>query len=228
MSATDGLALLQALQYGDSFFPGGGVSMSWGLEQLRADREVSSANELVAFVEGQLRQRWACFDAPALVAAWQADGDFARLREIDAWVEAMTLAQELRDGSRRAGAALLSVHAKLGGETVTRFRALVLEGGTPGHLSVAQGVAWRESGLPEEAARAVSAHLLTTGLISAALRLGLTGHLQAQAALTGLRPLIAEVLQRPSPPLEDLCALAPATDVASMRHETADARMFVT
>jgi len=41
MAEADGIgAVLVALQHGDSFFPGGAVSFSWGLEALRADERV--------------------------------------------------------------------------------------------------------------------------------------------------------------------------------------------
>lgn len=214
------------MQFADSFFPGGGVALSWGLEQLRTDRELASADDLAGFVEGQITRRWAAFDAPALSAAWHAAGNLARLQEIDALLEAMTLAQELRDGSRRAGGALLNVHSRLGGATAQQFRALVLESKTPGHLAVVQGLVWRDADVPEAACRAMSAHLLATGLVSAALRLGLIGHLQAQAALNQVRPITARLLEQPVPALEHIAAFTPATDVAAMRHEMADSRMF--
>lgn len=225
-AATDGAALLSALQFADSFFPGGGVALSWGLEQLRGDRELAEADDVTAFVEGQIAQRWAVFDAPALSAAWHANGDLARLGEIDALLETMTLPQEMRDGSRRAGGALLNVHARLGAQTAQKFRAIVLEGRTPGHLAVVQGLVWRDAGVPEAACRAMSAHLLATGLVSAALRLGIIGHLQAQAALNQVRPITARLLEQTLPALEDIAAFTPATDIAAMRHETADSRMF--
>lgn len=225
-SATNSAALLSALQFADSFFPGGGITLSWGLEQLRTDGELSSAQELIAFVEGQLSQRWAMFDAPALSAAWQASDDLGRLRVIDSTLEAMTLAMELRDGSRRAGSALLNVHARLGNAAAKRFRSLVLDASTPGHLAVVQGLVWRQQGLPEPTCRAIAAHLLVTGLVSAALRLGLVGHLQAQAAINQLRSLLAGLLEQPVADFDEIAAFTPATDVASMRHEQAEARLF--
>lgn len=225
-AATDSAALLSALQFADSFFPGGGVALSWGLEQLRADRELAEADDVATFVEGQMAQRWSVFDAPALSAAWHANGDLARLQEIDALLEAMTLPQELRDGSRRAGGAMLSVHARLGVASAQLFRTGVLSGETPGHLAVVQGLVWRDVGVPETACRAMSAHLLATGLVSAALRLGIIGHLQAQAALNQVRPITARLLEQPVAALDDIAAFTPAIDIASMRHETADSRMF--
>ena len=118
-------SLLGALQHADSFFPGGGVAFSGGLETLHTDREVASAQQLADFVEGQLRHRWATCDASALVAAHRANGRLDRIAGVDATFDAMTLAMELREGSKRAGASLLTVHAKLGTAGAAEYRALI-------------------------------------------------------------------------------------------------------
>jgi len=218
--------LLAALQYADSFFPAGGVAFSWGLEQLRADREIGRPADVDAFVEAQLDYRWASFDAPALCAAWYAGEDWAKLAAIDRLVDAMILAREMREGSRRAGASLLSVHARLASAAALAYREIVLRGDAPGHLPVIQGLAWRAAGLGADLCRAVSAHTLLTGMVSAALRLGLIGHLQAQTVLKRLRPRVAAILSRPVGTIEEAATCTPAADIASMRHEVADARLF--
>ena len=61
-AAADQLALLQ---HGDSFFPSGAVSFSWGLETLAEDGRVATAADVAAFLEGQLRWRWATCDRGA-------------------------------------------------------------------------------------------------------------------------------------------------------------------
>jgi len=63
---------LAVLQFGDSFFPSGAVSFSWGLEGLSDCGVVADADAVRAFVIGQLRARWAEFDRPVVVAAHQA------------------------------------------------------------------------------------------------------------------------------------------------------------
>ena len=62
-------SLLGALQFADSFFPSGSIAFSWGLETLRTDGEVVSAEQVAQFLEGQLVHRWSTFDVPLLVAA---------------------------------------------------------------------------------------------------------------------------------------------------------------
>jgi urease accessory protein len=186
-------SLLGALQYADSFFPSGSIAFSWGLETLRADGEIASPDQVAQFLEGQLAHRWATFDAPVLVAAMRAGGRFDRLADLDDLVEAMTLATELRDGSRRAGASLLKVHTGLGTPGAADYRQAIAQRKARGHLTVVQGLLWNVTGLSEEACRAVSAHTLCTGIVGAALRLGLIGHLDAQKILLQVRPVLVDL-----------------------------------
>jgi urease accessory protein len=219
-------SLLGALQYADSFFPSGSIAFSWGLETLRADGEIVSAEQVAQFLEGQLVHRWASFDAPVLVAAMHSGGKFDRLADLDDLVEAMTLATELREGSRRAGASLLKVHAGLGTPGAAEYRQRIAERNARGHLPVVQGLLWNATGLSEEACRAVSAHTLCTGIVGAALRLGMIGHLDAQKILLQVRPILVELLRLPAWQAEELYAYAPHAEIAAMRHEVQDSRLF--
>ena len=220
--------LLAALQHGDSFFPSGAMSFSWGLETLQADGRVVTAAHVAAFVADQLRHRWATFDRLALASAHRAAGDLEEVRRIDELVEAQTLAAELRTGSRRVGGALLAVHEKLGTTGAAPYRALVRAGEAPGHAAVVQGLVWRGAGLSLAAAEAVSAHGLAVGLVGAALRLGIIGHVEAQRSLQALRGEIAGLLSAQAPGAAAMHAFTPAADIAVMRHETAESRLFAT
>lgn len=225
-------ALLAALQHGDSFFPSGGVAFSWGLETLLNDGLVRDHAQVHGFVSDQLRHRWATLDRPALAASHRCAGDLAGdldgVVQVDELLEAMSLAREFREGSRRAGAALLGVHEKLGTGTAAAYQRLVRDGRAPGHLAVVQGLAWRGAGLGETDAAAVSAYTLCVGFLGAALRLGRIGHVESQRSLSVLREEIADILIGPAPALEDMAAYAPEADIAAMRHETQEVRLFVT
>lgn len=224
----DAAELLAVLQHGDSFFPSGAISFSWGLETLHVDDVVTTAETLSRFVRGQIEQRWACCDRPALVWAHRAGDDLDAVAAVDGELEALALPAELRSGSRRAGAALLGVHARLGGGRAAAYRERVLDGGaerqTVGHLAVVQGLALGAAGLTEDGAAAVSAHALATGLVGAGLRLGIVGHLDAQRILAGLRPTLARLLETPPP--ARLSSFSPQADIAMMRHERQSPRLF--
>jgi urease accessory protein len=221
-------ALLAALQLGDGQFPGGGFAFSWGLESLVADGEVSRA-DWAGFVEGQLRGRWATADrvllAHAHAAARGAD-PLPALRELDALAEASAIAEAARLGSRRAGRALLGTHARLGTPGAAALKVVAEAGRLHGHLPVVQGAVLAGAGLDEATALAVGAYTAASGLGTAAVRLGLVGHLDAQRALASLRPAIAALVSAPCPPLEALCTAVPLADVALMRHPDRALRLF--
>jgi urease accessory protein len=222
----DAAVLLAALQHADSFFPAGGIAFSWGLETLRADGLLSGPEDVGRLVESQLEQRWAVCDRAALVAAYRAAGDLGRLCAIDGEVEAMTLALEMREGSRRGGAALLTVHERLGTAGASQMRAAVRAGEAFGHLPVAQGLVWRNVGLTEAACEAVAAHTFCVGLVGAALRLGVLGHLHGQQILTQARTVVARLLAAPAASLDDIYTCAFAAEIAVMRHEVQGSRLF--
>jgi len=224
-SNDDEAMLFACLQNADSFFPAGGIAFSWGLETLIADGLVHGANQVEAFVLGQLEQRWNLADRPALVGAYRAT-DIARACQIDAQVEAMTLATELREGSRRAGASLLTVHGRLGTTGVQAYQDAVRAGRAHGHLPVVQGWIWRGAGMSEVAAQTVSAHTFCVALLGAALRLSTIGHLHAQRILLAARATMVELLRTPAAEVEEMCSCVPATEIAAMRHETQAARLF--
>ena len=219
-------SLLGALQFADSFFPSGSIAFSWGLETLRADGEVVSVEQVAQFLEGQLVHRWSTFDVPLLVAAMRADNRMDRLADLDDLVEATALATELREGSRRAGASLLKVHAGLGTAGAADYREAVAQRKARGHLPVVQGMLWKATGLSEEACRAVSAHTLCTGIVGAALRLGMIGHLDAQKIMLQVRPVLVQLLRLPAQEAEALYAYTPHAEIAAMRHEIQDSRLF--
>jgi urease accessory protein len=223
---TDPAADLTLLQYGDSFFPSGAVSFSWGLETLCADGCIAAAPQVSSFLHGQLRHRWATCDRPAMVAAHRAAEDLETIARLDRLLDAQTLADELRDGSRRCGGALLAVHEKLGTPGAEPYRALVRSRDALGHLAAVQGLVGRGVGLTLSACEVLSAHTLCVGLLGAALRLGVIGHLDAQRNLQEARDAVAGILAVPAPGLETISAFTPAAEIAVMRHETAQTRLF--
>ena len=222
----DELAWLATLQHADSFFPTGAASFSWGVEALRADNHLRSAAELEAFVAAQLEHRWGRCDRAFLVWAHRRHRDPDSVAAIDRQADAMALPREQREGSLRAGTALLGMHGRLGTPGATSYQALIGDGRARGHLAVVQGLAWAGVGIAEGPSAAAAAHGFAQGLVGAALRLGLIGHVEAQRHLTRLRPSLARLLAGPVPDLAEVAGFAPQTDIAMMRHEAQAIRLF--
>lgn len=231
------LGLMRSLQHSDSFFPSGATAFSWGLESLNRDQIIGDAKSLAQYVETQLLHRWVSFDQGIIAAAWQVSNslndysgaDLSQLIAIDDFADAMTLSESTRVGSRKLGQTLTTVHVKL--ETKSAIQLQLYLRAHTGiqslHLAVAQGYLWAALGVSEIEARAISAHTLCTSTTSAALRLGLIGHIDAQRIMMQLQPLIVEALNTTAPSLAALASSTLAADIANLRHASLDARMFV-
>jgi urease accessory protein len=217
---------LVLLQFGDSFFPSGAVSFSWGLEGLSDCGVVTDADAVRAFVIGQLRSRWAEFDRPVVVAAHRATVSLDELAAIDAQVDTQTPCAELRSGSRRMGEAMLSVFARLGIGEASAYRERVKRGDAFGHLAAMQGYLWGRAGLSERDAVALSAHTFTTGLLGAGIRLGCLSHIDAQQILIDARQEAARLAALPVPQIGALSAYAIEAEIAVMQHVNNSLRVF--
>jgi urease accessory protein len=217
---------LAVLQFGDSFFPSGAVSFSWGLEGLSDSGVVTDADAVRAFVVGQLRARWAEFDRPVVVAAHQARMSLEEVSAIDAQVETQSPCAELRSGSRRMGEAMLSVFARLGIGEAAAYRGFVKRGDAFGHLPAMQGYLWGRASLSERDAIALSAHTFTTGLLGAGIRLGCLSHIDAQQVLVEARQEAVSLAALPVPPVGELSVYAIEAEIAVMHHVNNSLRVF--
>ena len=85
---------------------------------------------------------------------------------------------------------------------------------------------WRAIGLSELDATVLSAYGLAAGFAASAIRLGIIGHVDSQRMIGALAGAVEELALRPPPQLEEAATFAPAADIAAMRHEAAEHRLF--
>jgi urease accessory protein len=218
--------LLVALQLGDSFFPSGATSHSWGLEGLSTDGEVAGASGVADFLAGQLEGRWATCDRVALLAAHAAAADLDAVAALDHLVEHSTPVAGWRSSGRRSGRALLATHASLGTPRAAAYSAMVARDEAPGQASVVQGLLAAGAGLGGHEAAALSGYGVAVTIAGAALRLGLIGHLDAQRILAAQRERIARLAAEPAVSVAQMSAWVPAAEIAAMRHEVRKGRLF--
>src|ERR1700694_1517301 len=102
--------MLAALQLGDSTFPSGAFTQSYGLATLVAERAVTGAADVEAVLAAHLRHRLAKADLPALLAAHRAatETDLDLVLRIDSALTAVKMTREERQASHRMGARLIS------------------------------------------------------------------------------------------------------------------------
>ena len=218
--------ILTLLQHGDSFFPSGAVSFSWGLEMLNNDHVITSTVELDQFIENQLIERWGPFERVVLAHTYDYTDDIEQVISIDKLVECMTLSSEIREGSKRLGSALLTTYQQLNNPIAEQYLKLTNEDKALGHLPIAQALIWNSIGISRNSVLMLSAYNFCVSVLGAALRLGIVGHIDCQKSLTTFRQLITEILTWPIPAIEEIHAFTPFADIASMRHEHSETRLF--
>ena len=219
--------VLLALQLADSAFPSGAFTFSWGLEGLMADGLIESKQDVLEIVEEQLTFRWAGFDRAFLTAA-HTTIDESELMEIDRLAEASIPMAALRAGSRRAGRRLLGIFAEMGFARAQSYRQQIGQVAELGHLPVVQGLVFREAGLGLDTATLTSGWTTLSGLVSAAIRLGLVGHRDAQKILTQQRANVERIVSTPLPARAGPWSFTPLLDIAIGRSADRTGKMFAT
>lgn len=217
---------LLALQHSDSAFPSGGFAFSQGLEVLASDLSTFGPLSFGAFLDSQIRLRWALADRVALVRAFRKAGDLEEIIELDNEVEASTCVEGLRTGSRRNGAAFLTTHAKIKLPVAVSYRAKVYERAAHGHLSVVQGLIWSALGIDEPTAELMSGYLAASSLVTAAVRLGVVGAIEAQDHLAKVLPIIEQCCADRVPDDEPITTFTPLAEIAVSVHGHTGSRMF--
>lgn len=221
--------LLVSLQLSDSAFPSGFYTMSHGLEGF-AQAGAVGPDGVRALLVDLLRCSVGPGDATALARAHEAAsaGDWDRVTEVDRLLLATKLNAELRRSAVRSGRQVIGVaRAAIGGPVLAEWERRITGRRTPGCQAVATAVAYAAAGAGTRTAVASDLFAFAASVLGAALRLRLADHQQVQVLQYAVHPVIEEVtraaLRRP---LHDLGGCVPVADVASARHELAEARLF--
>jgi urease accessory protein len=222
--------LLALLQFADGLFPAGGFAHSLGLETYAQDGRIRDRAGLVAFIAAHLEASAGPADAVAAAVACRAArvGDAAVCRDLDARLEAMKWVPELRAASRQMGRQTARVAASIRPDTLLAALAADVEAArTAGHHAVIFGAALGRAGLDAEPVATAYLHATAVVLINAALRLLSLGQLDGQRALAALHPLVARLAGAAARAgIEDMWSFAPALELAALRHETLEPRLF--
>jgi urease accessory protein len=221
---------LALMQLANSFFPTGSFTLSHGLESLVQMGKVKSKDELQTFLELLLLYKVGTTDVVALIHSHRQsrDQDLAALKQIERQLYVQTAIAKYRETQRQSGRALLMVaRATWQDERLEILQQEVAQAKMYCLHPVIFGVVSAIAGLSEQNAVLAFVHGLVTSILSAAIRLSILGHLQAQQILFNLAPIMEQVwLTASGMSLSQMWSGTPFVDMAQMLHPNLDQRLF--
>lgn len=220
------------LQTSDALFPTGAYAHSLGFEEsvrLGLARDESTLRD---FLIEQVLPAMAAFELPYLRFAREAamNDDFSALAELDAEVGATKLARETREGSVQLGVRRLKALRMIlpDDSWLAATEKAVRAGAMAGHHVVICGAQAAAAGVPLEAALSAYAYQSVAAVGSAALKLIRIGQEGVQRSLRAATADIPAVVARSlGVTREEAGWFNPLLEIASMRHEHAAERLFI-
>ncbi len=210
--------VLTLAQWLSPAFPVGAFAYSHGLEVAIADRRIKSADSLRDWLEVVLADGSGRNDCILLRAAHEAATDRAALLQVDAMARANAACAERLMETDLQGEAFC--------KTVTDVWQDDLQGLT---YPVAAGAAAGRLGINPQLTAAMYLHAFVGNLVSAAVRAVPLGQTEGQMVLAALTPLCEDIAaQTEGLGFGDLSSTAFLSDIAAMRHETLQPRIFRT
>src|SRR5262249_26248915 len=170
---------------------------------------------------------WGCGPAEGVAAACahralRGDGtvDLPLLGGADRRLTAVKSVRAPREASRRTGRALLTAAlAAFGGAPLCELAEHVNSGRIPGNPPSGLGLISATLAVPRLEAVASELYAYASGWVGAAVRLGLSDHLTAQALLhRGRQVIVDSTLRALDADVAQISACTPYLDVMSMRH----------
>lgn len=208
-------AHLALLQWLSPAFPTGSFAYSHGLEAALSAGAVHDAATARAWIGDVLRFGAGHADAVILSHALRGDADHAALDDL---TRAMATSAERLHETLAQGAAFARTVGALTGRSLT-----------PRAMPVAVGEAAGPLALPETQVVETYLHAFASNLATIATRFVPLGQTEGQGVLSALHPVIADVAaMAQTTPLDGIATCALGADIAAMRHETLDVRLFRT
>ena len=216
------------LQTSDALFPTGAYAHSLGFEEYARLASVRDENGLRTFVDEHLLPALAAQELPYLRFAHAADG-LASLCEIDREISAWKLAREIREASTRVGRRRLAALRVVNDQP--RYRELadaIARGEAHGHHLTVCAVQAVAEGFPLDVALIAYFYQTIGGVCSAALKIIRIGQDACQRVLRHALASAEETI-RASLAVErdDAGWFDPLLEIAAMRHEFANERLFI-
>ncbi len=225
MMTITGISLQRLLTWLSPAFPTGGFAYSHGLEWAIEAGDITGRAQLVDWLSDLIAHGSLWSDSILLRHACRTDDPDA-WRRLAAFACACAASRERQEETLAQGAAFRRAVAtwhempepepRMGGEACWP-------------LPVALGAACRTEGLGEDIACIAALHAAVSAMVSAAVRLVPLGQTDGLRVIASLEPVVLRTAERSRDAgLDQVGGMCLRADIAAMRHETQQTRLFRT
>jgi urease accessory protein len=215
------------LQNSDSLFPTGAYAHSFGLEEVVRLGVVTDEASLQQFLEDQVIPALEHLELPYVRFVHEAGerGDLCMVEDIAREISAWKLCRETRSASVQIGEGRLQAARKL---FPSPSLELLATSSVPKHQIVVYGLQMAACRVPLVPALSGYLYQALAGASSASLKLIRIGQVSAQRVLQhSLAQAGSIVAKSMLIPRDDAGWFSPMLEIAAMRHERADERLFI-
>lgn len=224
------------MQLSDSFFPSGMFSMSSGLESLVNAHKITNWNDVQNFIMEQIEFQILPCDCTILSHAFTVvkNNDLKTTVTIDKKYYSMKFVKEVRNSSTRSGKQLLNslihmIDNQDDDNFLREFNKKIKLKETPGTYPITLAICGVYLRIPIESLTRMLLYSFSSSVVSAAIRLGIIQHLDAQKILKHLaQPINAFISNNKTKKIQDVWQLTPFLEINQMNHEQNELRMFLT
>jgi urease accessory protein len=225
----------QIMQLSDSSFPSGMFSMSGGLESLFHNNVITNWKQVYEFIIEQIEFQLIPCDCSILSITMDAvkKNDMPQILNIDHKFYSMKLTKDVRNSLVRSGKQVFNCLLYMTNDNnyfLKQFKIKIETNATPCTYPVALGIYAQYLDIPLTSAMKILLYSFSSSVVSAAIRLGIIQHLDAQKILGLLaEPVNNFVSNKINEKITtDIWQLTPLTEIHQMYHEHNESRMFVT
>jgi urease accessory protein len=215
--------LLNLLRMSDTFFPMGSFAMSQGMEQIINDNLVPK-EKLAEVIKTYLEKVWKSFDLGIFQTALKAAEakDMEMVRKMDEMCYSSKITEENRTAIVKMGNSMMNAVDFEEGSIGKAYKDLIRDGTTYGTYPVVLALASNQFGFKDLGALSLM-YVNLMEVTASLVRMGIIDYIEAQKLL---REIMKSIQLSPLR-LCDFNQSFPLADIASMRHELSQSRMFI-
>lgn len=223
--------LLQLLQICDSNFPVGAFSHSYGMETYLREEIIKDKETFENYIKVYLKGQFMYTDGLAIRLVYEAlmADQPERLWEIDQQITVQSMARETREGTKKVGQRMLQMILDLYDDAILKlYDARIKEGLSHGHPALVFAITLYGIGISEKDAVLCHSFSSVSTLVQNGVRAIPLGQKDGQMILRDLGDFLIEMYEDiQSLDAEDFGMTVPGLEIAQMRHETMNFRLFM-